>query len=115
MAKLFSADNKTLLLADLKLAERYFARLKGLLGTRSLGEDQGLWIARCNSIHTFFMNYAIDCVFLDSKYQVRSIVENVRPGRVVWPQRGAKSVVEMPAFRARALNIQKGDQLHVGN
>ena len=115
MAKLLGADNKTVLLSDLKLADQYFARLKGLLGTRSLGEDQGLWISRCNSIHTFFMNYAIDCVFLDSKFQVQSIVENVRPGRVVWPQRGAKSVVEMPANRARALNIKEGDQLHVGN
>ncbi len=115
MAKLLGADKKTVLLSDLKLADRYFLRLKGLLGTKTLGNDQGLWIDQCNSIHTFFMNYSIDCVFLNSKFEVQSIVKNVRPGRMVWPQSGARSVVEMAAGRSESLNLKKGDQLHVGN
>lgn len=114
MAQLLSADKKTVLLSDLKLADQYFSRLKGLLGTSNLGPEQGLWISRCNSIHTFFMRYAIDCVFLDSEFKVSSIKESVAPGRVVWPQKGARSVVEMAAGRSRSLNIRKGDQLHVG-
>lgn len=114
MAQLLGADKKTVLLSDLRLADRYFTRLKGLLGTPSLTPEQGLWISRCNSIHTFFMNYAIDCVFLDGDFKVSSIKEAVAPGRVVWPQKNASSVVEMAAGRSRALNIRKGDQLHVG-
>lgn len=114
MAKLLGSDNQTVLLSDLKLADQFFARLKGLLGTRGLGPEQGLWISRCNSIHTFFMSYSIDCVFLDSQFKVQSIKEAVAPGRVIWPQAGSVSVVEMAAGQSRALNIRKGDQLYVG-
>ncbi len=39
----------------------------GLLTTSSLLADQGLWLSPCQSIHTFFMRYPIDVVFLDAQ------------------------------------------------
>ncbi|PWU20350.1 MAG: DUF192 domain-containing protein [Bdellovibrio sp.] len=87
--------------------------MRGLLGTGNLREDQGLWILPGNSIHTFFMNYAIDCVFLDRQRAVRSIHSNVHPWRIVWPQWRALSVIEMKAGRAKELNIHVGDQLRM--
>lgn len=116
MPKLFRQENKTgeALLGDLKVADSLFSRMKGLLGTKSLDPDQGLWIKPCNSVHTFFMNYAIDCVFLDSSMKVCSVVQNVRPGKMVFPQWGAQSVIEMPSGRSQQLAIRKGDQLYVG-
>lgn len=88
--------------------------MRGLLGTTELASDEALWIQRCNSIHTFFMNYAIDCVFLDKKLMVKSVKQNVTPGHIVWPQWGAVSVVEMKAGVAvEKWALQKGDQLHV--
>lgn len=115
MAKLFRAENQQLLIPNLQIANSLRSRLRGLLGTRELSADQALWIHRCNSIHTFFMKYPIDCVFLDRELVVRSIKSEVRPGRVIWPQWGSATVVEMKAGLAKGtLGLRKGDKLHVG-
>jgi uncharacterized protein len=102
-------------LSELFVASNMWTRMKGLLGTKSLPDGQGLWIHDCNSIHTFFMHYAIDCIFLDKKMKVVSLVPEVKPGRLVWPQRGADSVVEIAAGQLPRLNLQIGDELYVGN
>ena len=115
MATLRRQTSNEILLSDLKVADSLYPRMKGLLGTAAIGENSGLWIHRCNSVHTFFMNYAIDVVFLDHELVVRAIKDNVGPGRVVWPNWHSTSVVEMRAGRARELNLKPGDQLHVGN
>mgnify|MGYP001236494001 CR=1 FL=1 len=115
MARLFNQTQNKELLSGLKVADSAWLRLKGLLGTRELASDEALWIHACNSIHTFFMNYPIDCVFLDSKMRVRSLVPDVVPNRVVWPQWGATSVVELKSGRIRDLGLQVGDQLNVGS
>lgn len=110
-------ENKTKnqhLISDLRVATSEWARGKGLLGTKSLGPEEALMIPRCNSIHTFFMNYAIDCVFLDKNKRVKAIYPEVKSFRVIWPVWGAKSVIEFPAGRAKELNIEIGDELHVG-
>lgn len=114
MAKLLRRSSNEVLLGDLQIAKSTFARMKGLLGTSALNESQGLWIHRCNSIHTFFMKYPIDCVFLDRQMVVRSVIADVAPGRMVWPQWRAVSVVEMRAGRAKELGLKLGDELNVG-
>lgn len=115
MAKLFRRPQNELLLADLRIARSLPSRVRGLLGTSGLSDSEGLWIHRCNSIHTFFMRYSIDCVFLDRNLMVRSVVENIRPGRIVWPRWSARSVIELRAGRARELQLKPGDALHVGD
>lgn len=113
MAKLMSSSQQVLL-ADLKVAQTFWPRLKGLLGTSGLDEGSGIWIHRCNSIHTFFMKYAIDCVFVDSQLQIKALVKDVQPGRMVYPVKGAKSVFEMKSGNIDKLGLRLGDQLHVG-
>lgn len=115
MASLLSKTKEQKILSDLKIAKNLWTRMKGLLGTTGLSADEGLWIHRCNSVHTFFMNYPIDCVFLDKKLKVVSTVENIKPGRLIWPQWGADSVVEMKAGQIKNLKIKSGEELHVGN
>ena len=68
-----------------------------------------------NSIHTFFMSYAIDCVFINKKFEVVSIVENIKPNRMVWPQWKARSVIELASGQAKSLGLQIGEQLYVGH
>lgn len=113
MARLMKAENQVLV-PDLKVANRFWSRLKGLLGTAHLPETEGLWIHRCNSIHTFFMKYPIDCVFVDSSLKVKALVPAVKPGRVVFPISGAESVIELKAGSLETLNLKVGDQLYVG-
>ena len=115
MAVLWNETQKKEVLKDLRIARTSWKRMKGLLGTRSLSEQEGLWIHACNSVHTFFMNYAIDCIFLDQKMNVKAIVENVQPGRLVWPRWGARSVIEVKGGFAHQQGLKVGDRLNVGN
>ena len=115
MATLIKKYNSAVLLSDLKIADHLWSRLKGLLGTNSLDINQGLWIHNCNSVHTFFMKYPIDCIFLDSKLRVTRVITNIRPGRLVLPDWKSKSVVEANAGTALSLNLQPGDELDVGH
>ena len=115
MARLKRKTDHAEIIHDLGVADGLFARMKGLLGTKSLPVGYGLWIHHCNSIHTFFMNYAIDCIFLDSEMKIVSLVANVAPGKMVWPQFGARSVVEIPAGQLQQVKLQIGEQLYVGD
>jgi len=102
------------LVAHLEVANNFWTRGKGLLGRKHLDADAALWIHRCNSIHTYFMKFAIDCVFVDKNLQVKAIYSDVKPGRLVFPVWGASSVIEMAAGAAKNKKIQVGDVLHVG-
>jgi uncharacterized membrane protein (UPF0127 family) len=79
-----------------KVARTFFQRAKGLIGTRYLERGEGLLILRCNSIHTFFMSFPIDAVFLDRNDKVVKIVRNIRPWRLfVWGGFRAVKVLEV--------------------
>lgn len=110
-------ENKTrniTITPKLEIADRFFSRGLGLMGRKSFSNEQGLWILRCNSIHTCFMNFPIDCVFVDKNLKVKSLKRSVRPWRLVLPVWSASSVFELPAGTISRLEIQEGDQLHVG-
>lgn len=106
--------NNEILISELLVARTMWSRMKGLLGTQSLSEKSALWIHQCNSIHTFFMSYAIDCVFLDKELKICSLKKDIKPGRLVLPQLRAKSVIEMKSGQIDKLNLQTGEQLYVG-
>ena len=100
-------------LGQLEVAETLWARTKGLLGRTELAPKQGLWIKRTNSVHTFFMRFAIDLVFVDRSLRVRKTYQNVGPGRLIWPVWSASSVIELPAGFLDQHPFKKGEQLHV--
>ena len=78
-----------------KVARTLFARLRGLIGTKSLPPGEGMLILRCNAIHTLFMSFAIDATFLDRDGQVVKVVRNIRPWRpFVWGGFRAVKVLE---------------------
>ena len=116
MAKLYKiqhGDKAELLIENLELAESFFARGKGLLGRKSLSPNSALWIKPCNNIHTFFMNFAIDCIFVNKKMEIEKIVSVVKPYKIIGPFWKASSVVETAAGFAEKWNLQVGDQLYV--
>lgn len=114
MATLTSKTRNIPLIRDLRIATRFWERGVGLLGRSGLGPEEALWIHRCSSIHTFFMAFAIDCVFVDRQLRVKRVFENVRPWRLIAPVWGASSVIEFPAGAAKRLEIRVGEELHVG-
>ena len=88
-------------------------RTVGLLRTPTLGPGEGLWIERSPSIHMFFMQYAIDAVFVSKAGRVTKVVPNLRPWRVVWWARGARDCLELPAGAAATAGISVGDELRL--
>lgn len=102
----------TVVCRDLKLADRFWPRLKGLLGRRSLEPSEGLLIRPARSIHMLGMRFAIDAVFLDEHGAIRRVAADLAPWRVA-SCRGAREVVELAAGRAAELGLQVGQRLVV--
>lgn len=109
--RLMCADR--VVVSRLSVADSMLARMKGLLGKRGLADDEGLWISPCNSIHMFFMRFAIDAVFVDRQLRVVRIVENLRPWRMARGGSRAHSVFELRAGRARVAQIERGMTLRM--
>ena len=92
------------------IADRPLRRMRGLLGRRSLPAGEALLLQPAPSVHTAFMRFAIDVVFLDRDLQVVKLVENLRPWRTA-AARHARSALELAAGEAAVRSIQLGDQL----
>ena len=93
-----------------KLADRAPARLKGLLGRRSLPGDEGVLLRPAASVHTAFMRFPIDVVFLDRDLAVLHVVPELAPWRAAG-KRGAKAVLELAAGEAARRGLRPGDRL----
>ena len=92
------------------LADTPKTRAKGLLGRESMGADEGLWIAPCPMIHTFFMRFPIDVVFLTRELRVARVIEDLKPWRVSPWVFSAHSVLELAGGTLKG-SVEKGDQL----
>jgi uncharacterized protein len=87
-----------------------FTRLRGLLGRKSLPSGQGILLRPAGSVHTFFMRFAIDVVFLDDELRVVAIAADLRPWRAAG-KRGARAVLELPAGECARRGLAVGDQV----
>ena len=92
------------------VAARPLQRMRGLLGRRDLPPGEGILLRRAGSIHTFFMRFPIDAVFLDAEQTVLRVAAAVPPWRVA-AQKGARSVLEVPAGEAARHGLAVGDRL----
>ncbi len=88
----------------------FWSRLGGLLTRPALGKGEALYLAPCASVHTFFMNYDIDIVFIDRAGCVLKAVEALRPWRTAWC-RGAHAVLELRAGQAACHGMSPGASL----
>jgi uncharacterized membrane protein (UPF0127 family) len=102
----------TILASGAEVADTSTMRRVGLLKKEKLKPGEGLWITPCESVHTFFMKFAIDLVYLDRKKRVRKIRHAVPPWRISGCL-AAHSVLELPAGAAAASGTQPGDQLEL--
>ena len=92
-------------------ANRAWSRMVGLLGRRRLAEDEGLLLTPCTSVHTLFMLFPIDLLYLNREHVVVKAVRALRPFRLSACLRGAHSVLELSAGAIEASGTQVGDRL----
>ncbi len=105
-------DDGSVICERCAVADRMLPRMKGLLGRRSLRAGEGLLIRPAPSIHTFFMRFAIDAVFLGRDGDVLKVAHNIRPWRAR-SCRGARAVLELAAGEAKRHGISYGERLAV--
>ena len=102
---------KRLIARRVRMAKNFLERMRGLLGTKTLDKDEGLWIPGCQGVHTFGMGYSLDVVYLDDTMTVIGLALELKPnlaGPIFWR---AKSVLEFPAGTVGESGIQIGDKL----
>ena len=95
-----------------QLADSMRTRILGLMFTNDLDSREGLVLRPCNSIHTFFMNYSIDVIFLDKNFKVIKIIYDMQPWRMSGMYFRANQVLEMKSKRDHC-SISIGETLEV--
>lgn len=107
----YNKTKETFLASRVRVADSILGRLTGLLGSRSLEPDSGVWIVPANSIHTIGMLYTFDVVLIDKNFRVVGVRELIRPFSVTRPNFRAESVIELPAHTICKSHTAVGDQL----
>ncbi len=99
---------------NIKLAQSFRDRLIGLMFGSAPKDADGLMIDPCRSIHTCFMKYSLDIVFISSKNQVVKIIRDIRPWRMTWIYFRANKTLELPAGKLPS-DLREGDFLEIVN
>ena len=97
--------------AAAEVAERAADRRRGLLGRDGLEPGTGMLLRPCSSVHTFFMRFRIDVVFLDRDGRVLRVVQGMGPGRLAWGGWRAWQTLELASGAAAAAGVHRGDRL----
>jgi uncharacterized protein len=101
-------ETKEVLVERLYAAETFWQRFRGLQFARSLDADSGLLLRNCRSVHTMWMRFSIDLIFLSDDLQILETHVGVKPWRVVIPQaKGVAHVIEVTAGTQRSLSEGK--------
>ena len=95
------------------LADKPHTRLRGVIGWKRLHRGEGMLIRPAFSIHTSFVRFPLDAVFLDEEMTVLAIEREMKPWR--WASvRKARAVLELAAGECVRLGLQPGDRLGWG-
>ena len=105
-----NATKNTVLAENAAVANTSATRRRGLLERGDFPRGEGLWIVPCEAVHTFWMKFPIDLVYLNKRKQVVKVRHAVPPWRVSACLR-AHSVLELPPGTARETETEPGDQL----
>lgn len=103
----------TLIAVEVETADNYFTRLMGLMGRPGLAPHHGIWITPCNDIHSCFMRFEFDALFLDKDNKVLHLVESMKPWRFTKIVKGGKAVLELPAGAIAESRTEIGDELEI--
>jgi uncharacterized membrane protein (UPF0127 family) len=108
--RLLKCDEE-LLVPTVLVAETTAERMRGLLAHSGLPAGQAMFLCPCTSIHTFFMRFSIDIIFVSTDLRVTRIVTDVTPFRVVFGGAGASGVLEFATGCLPSRGLEIGDQL----
>lgn len=108
---LYNVTKKNTVVENLRIAKNFSERFWGLMFKKRIAANEGLMLLGCNGIHTCFMRFAIDVVFMDINHQVISIKEKIRPWRNSGIIHKAYMTLELPEGTISNKGISIGDIL----
>ena len=100
-------------LEKIKTARSFWSKGLGVMFWKNFGENKGLLLPSTNAIHTFFVRFPLDLVFLDENKTIVQLVENLRPwsfSPVVWK---AKNTLELPAGSIKKHKLEINDKIYL--
>lgn len=100
---------------ELKRADNFFTRLKGLLGSKELTTTQALLISPCSSVHTIGMKYAIHVLCLNKSKTIVAIRTNLKPNQFFIAPKGTNEIVEFSVTNQLINNQLIGHQFYIGD
>jgi len=109
--KIFNRTHKTTLADKALIASSFFKRARGLLGKRAFTYGQALILKPCNSVHTYFMSFPIDVLFVNKNNTVIKIVTGLKPFRLSPICLKSRLVIELPPGTIKITSTSLGDQL----
>lgn len=102
----------TILTQHCLVADTFFSRLKGLLGASPLSSGEGLLLVGEKSIHTFFMTFPIDVIYINGQKKVIRIDDNVVPNRIGKHLSESRYILEVPVGTIEESHTRVNDQLN---
>jgi len=114
MTKYFSISVRDGILISKKalLADTFLSRLIGLTFRKTMPEDEALIFYKAPAIHTFFMRFSFDLVFLDRENKIMRICESIKPNRQVFCL-GSTTTIEFPPGTVSRKSLKVGDVLEL--
>lgn len=109
--QIINQSNGKVIATKFFLAKSFWHRLRGLLGRKLLPSGEALVLEPCSSVHSCFMRFSIDIVFIDKQKKIIYLQENLTPWHFSPVVRKAKAVIELPAGSIKAQSISLGDTL----
>ncbi len=94
-----------------RLADTWWTRLRGMLGHPEPAPGEGMLLAPCQSVHMYWMKYALDVVFLDPDGCIVEIYHGLAPSKRSRWHRDADRALELRAGTLASANTQIGDRL----
>jgi len=111
--QIINLSNNAVLADRARVADTFWTRLVGLLNRSSLEKGEALILKPSNSIHTFFMRFSIDVLFLDKNGKVIGLFSVFRPFRFSPVYCGAQLTLEFPENTLQSAQTQLGDVIKI--
>ncbi len=111
--RIINLTKNHILAENIFLADNFLKRLKGLLGYKSFEKNQAMILRPSNAVHTFFMRFPIDVLFIDRNNTVVKTVSNMGSFRATGIYLKSAFVIELPAGVINSTQTTEGDYLQI--
>lgn len=114
---LVNRDTGKILAERIGVIDSFWSRFRGLMFRRKFEGGEALLFQfsepREFGIHTFFVFFPIDLIYLSSDFEALEVKEGLSPWRTYNPDVKASCLVELPEGKVEDSGVKVGDELEL--